>query len=257
MTVTSTTSKALDKVIARGRIILKKDSWSLKEVADVVADPLPDLSESDDVVPFPAPPTAVVLTDEVKAALGALPIIFGVVNMDERRALSPEEILMAKTEQDVVREVLAVLGGRDEAIKEMIRHTFDVNAEESGVAVPKVVRASNGKIIVPATPRDAKGHYILASKDKPECLPITGTNQQYSSEFRAGTLTISGPDLDALYKDGKVSREDYLSMTVERRVFDETRAKKAITDKPERMGILRLISRRGAASTALNIRKVK
>jgi hypothetical protein len=256
MTTTST-STALDRVMAAGRIVLKKGSWTLKEVAEAVVDPLPDLTGYTETIPFPPAPKPVVLTDEVKASLGALPGVFGQINMTERRALTNEEILAVKSEQDIVREVLAALNGRDEAIKEMVRHTMDVRAEEAGVAVPKAVKAGNGTVIVAATPRDKEGHYILSAKSKPERLPIPQTNMEYSREFRAGSLTIAGSDLDTLHKDGKVSREDYLAFTVEKRVFDEDKAKKAITDKPERMSILRLISSRSGAGTSLFVRKAQ
>jgi hypothetical protein len=255
--MTTTASTALAQVIAKGRLVLKKDSWTLKEVAEAVVDPLDIEALGAETAPFPPVPKEVVLTDLDKNALGALPGLFGKVNMTERRALTDDEISAVKIEQDVVRQVLAVIAERDEVIKEMVRHTMDVRAEEAGIAVPKPVKAGNGAVIVPATQRDRAGHYILASKGNPERLSIPKTNKEFSREFKAGTLSISGADLDAMFKDGKVSREDYLSMTVERRVFDEDKTRKAITDKPERMALIRAISHRSGASTALFVRKAK
>ena len=58
-------------------------------------------------------------------------------------------------------------------------------------------------------------------------------------------------------KAGEISREDYLALTVENRVFDEAKASKAILAKPERLSILKRITKKTGANTSLTVRKAK
>jgi hypothetical protein len=253
--MTSTTSTALVALIEKGKIALRQGK-SLKDVAIEIADPAPEHVVTAVAVPFPPVPAPLTITPEDKRALLDLPKVFGKVVVGERRTLAEDEITALRAEQEVLRQIENLMKGRDDAIKEYVRNHMDVDAEERGQAVPKdVVRG--GKVIVEATPRDGSGHYILASKGNPVRVPIPGTNTEYSSEYRAGTVGINGSALDALLESGEITREDYLAMTVERRVFDEDKAKKALLAKPERLSILRKITTRSAAGTSLFVRKAK
>jgi hypothetical protein len=256
--MTTTVGKAVSQVIAKGRLVLKKDSWSLTDLADAVVDPLPDPSESLEAIPVPPLPKPVELTTKVKEALTLLPTVFeNSPEMTERRAWNDDELSRSYALDEVITALETVLAAKKEANREGIRHTMDVRAEEAGIAVPKAVRAANGKIIVPATPRDKTGHYVLAAPQKPERLPIPDTSQEWSREFKKGTLSVSGAELDRLHKADEVSREDYLAMTVSKRVFDEAKAKAACAADEQRWLILKAISSRTAPSTSLTHREVK
>jgi hypothetical protein len=119
---------------------------------------------------------------------------------------------------------------------------MDVTAEETGRTDAN-------------TPRDLKGHYVVAAKGEPERLPIPGTNQAWSREFRSGSASVDGSRLLDMYEAGDISREDYLSFTREMRVFDEEKALKAINDDPKRLEILARLAVPGRPSTAMFVRK--
>lgn len=249
------TSTAVVALIERGKIALREGK-SLRDVAASVMDPEPEHVAVAEPVPFPDLPKPLTITPEDKRALLDLPKVFGQVNLMERRTLTDEEIVAVRTEQAVLRQIEALMKGRDEALKEYVRTHMDVEAEAQGIAVPKdVVRG--GHVVVESTPRDQAGHYILASKGKPFRVDIPGTNQQYSSEYRAGTVSIDPHVLDDMLENGEISREDYLSVTVERRVFDEAKAQKAMLARPERISLLRKIAKRGQDGTSLFVRKAK
>lgn len=249
----STSKDMLPAVVQRG-IIAAKTGSSLKEVAAL-------LVENDAVevyAPAEFPPVAprTVITAEHEAALEALPGVFGQVQPETRRALTDDERLALYREFETLKKVTGLLDGRLDAIKTSIRHDFDVQAEEAGVAVPKAV-VRGGHVVVEASPRDVAGHYVLGSKGKPERLPIPGTNVEWSREMRSGTLNIDGSLLEALAESGEVSREDYLAMTREVRVFDEKKAMEAIVKNPERLNLLRRITRRTGIGSALTTRNAR
>lgn len=250
----TTTGTALERVLAAGRLVLKRDKFTLQDIAEAVVDPLPDLRGYVETIPFPALPKKVKFTDEIREALALLPSIFGKVTLDSRRAYTDQELSTVYGEDHVISTLEKALKARKDAIREGVRHDMDVRAEEAGVAVPKAVVDANGTVIVEATPRDKDGHYILASPGKPERLDIPDTNKAYSREFKNGSLTISGSALEQAERDGTVDREDYLAMTKTVRVWDEAKALAAITAVPERMAILRLISSRSGAGTSLFVR---
>lgn len=218
--------------IQRGRIALR-DGDSFKGLQEALADPyLPDVARTE-MIPFPAVPAPVELTAEVKAALNDLPEVFGRVNPEVRRTLNDAEKHDVFVEREAISTLLKVLALRDEALKTIIRHHMDVDAEERGVAVPKaVVDPETGEVIVEATERTADGHYILCAKGAPERTPIPGTNKDWSREYRNGSIGINTDVLERLVEEGEIDRETYLAMTREVRVFDEDKARASATGKP-------------------------
>lgn len=239
------TGTDLTPALEQGRIALREGA-SLADVAKQVY----LATHEGAVVPVaatvavPKAPESIDLTKEQQEALKRLPDVFNSVKPATRTALSDAQVAAVRDEQETLRLLLAALVKRDEDIKEIVRNHMDVTAEKDGRADEK-------------TPRDAAGHYILASKGNPERVKIPGTPDDYSREFHGGTITISGGDLDDLHAKGEVTRADYLALTVEKRVFDEHKATKAIKDDPSRMDILRRITKRGADGTALFVRKTR
>lgn len=195
--------------------------------------------------PFPPIPEAVALDDDQKAALRALSIAFNAVRPTTRRKLKTQEVTDLFHERVILRSVLEPLKNRDEQIKEYVRTHLDLVAEEMGAADPV------------ETPRDEAGHYIVASPGKPERLNVPGTAKAFSREYRSGNVTISGGDLLDLYESGEITREVYLSFTVERRVFDEAKATAAIVKDPTLLDVLRKITHRAGDGTSLFERKAK
>lgn len=208
------------------------------------------------VKPVPAPlrdpetPKALVITDEVRAALKKLPSVFAATEVTERRELDGKEISLLFDEQEVLEAVADLLIERRETIKTNIRNHID----EVSLAQGRV--ADEGR-------RDSKGHYIVASKGNPVRVPVPGHNKEYSLEFRSGrsgTASISSERLLQMYEEGELTREQYLGLTRETRVFDEQKATKAVLDDPSLMEVVkRAVTYVGqtADSQGLYVRKAK
>lgn len=256
----TTTSTEIVPAFIAGRIALRDHTKTLTEVAKDLMEPLPDHEPGAEMVPFPAVPQTPILTDEDKEALALLPQVFGKVLVDERRTLEPQEIADLYKERETVKKVVEVLAGRADVINENIRAHVDVDMEARGIAVPKDFVRS-GTVLTEATPRDAAGHYIFAKKGEPTRVNIPGTNKAFSLEYRAGKdggVQIEANLLLDLYEAGKITREQYLAVTSERRVFDEEKATKAIVKDPSLLAVIQLVTRPVAPTkpgTSLFVRK--
>jgi hypothetical protein len=234
----------IEPYIERGRIVLKEHG-SLKDLTTALVEPYhADVARTTEV-PFPSVPKPVELTEEVKDALVRLKDVFASVQPDTRRTLTDEEKTAVFEERQVLGVIADMISQRDESLKTIIRTHMDVDAEERGVAVPKAV-VRGGHVVVEATDRTSEGHYILCSKGNPERCPVPGTNKEWSREYRNGTISVdASPEaLLDLLDEGAITREEYLAMTREVRVFDEAKALSNAANKPEvRDGILRAIKR--------------
>jgi len=234
-----TETTELSPLIKQGQIALREGA----SLAAVAAAMLVEMPEVEALAPAaPTVPAPVELTPEVKQALEQMSEVFAAVQPTERRRLSDTEVAALYIERDVVKKVGEVLAGREENIKEYVRNHLDVVAEETGRTDAN-------------TPRDGKGHYVVAEKGKPERLPIAGTNQAFSREFRSGKASVDGSRLLDMYEAGEISREDYLAFTREMRVFDEDKALKAINDDPKRLEILARLAVPANPTTSLFVRK--
>jgi hypothetical protein len=236
-----TETAELSPLIKQGQIALREGA----SLAAVAAAMLVEMPEVEALAPAaPTVPAPVELTPEVKQALEQMAEVFAAVQPTERRTLTDTEVAALYLEREVVKQVSEVLAGREENIKEYVRNHMDVVAEETGR-----VDAN--------TPRDNKGHYVVATKGNPERLDVAGTNQVFSREFRSGKASVDGSRLLDMYEAGEISREDYLAFTREVRAFDEDKAMKAINDDPKRLEILARLAVPAQPSTALFVRKAK
>jgi len=227
-----------DESLKRAKIAVL-ESKSVKEVAEILISEVEALPPTPKVPAVPAPMS---LTPEFISALKKLPTVFGVVMPTERRTLAENEIASLYEERETLRQVLDLLKNRDAAISETIRHHIDVEAENEGMANEENI--------------DAKGHYILCAPQQPYRVPIEGTDREWSSEYREGTVSVDTSLLEEMAESGEISREDYLSMTKEVRVFDEDKTMKSILAKPERLSIIRSITKKSGSGTSLTVRKV-
>lgn len=229
-----------DETLSLAKVAVRENK-TIKEVSQILATDI----ETPQVTDFPAVPEALSITPEFVEALKRLPEVFGAVMPAERRALNDAEVELLFAERETLRAVLDLLNSRDADIKSTVRHHIDVEAEQNGLATPDT------------TPRDNAGHYLLAAPQQPVRVDIPNTNQAWSSEYREGAVSIDEALLKEMADNGEIDREDYLAFTREVRVFDETKALKALADKPERLQILKAITKRSRATTALFVRKSK
>lgn len=242
-----------EDLLRKAQISLQGGS-SLAKVAEILA---VDVEPAPAPVEFPALPTPLVLTEKFTDALKALPGEFGAIQPTERRALSEAEIAALYIERENLKVVLETLKKREDGIKEAIRNHVDVDAEERGVAVAKPVYGPEGEVLVEATPRDLNGHYILCAPSNPTRVPVEGANEEWSIEYTSGKTSINAAELEVMYANGEISREDYLALTVERRVFDEKKASEAILKQPSRLQIIKRLTKKTGANTSLTVRKAK
>jgi hypothetical protein len=243
----------LELAVKRGKDVLKKTD-SLNKVAEAMA--AVDTPLSDESVEFPALPEPRELSSAVRQAMSMLPDCYGAVNPTDRRTLSEDELTDLYREHEYLREAGAAIASRAKDIREIVLTHMDVRAEVENRAVPRSV-VRGGKTIVPATPRDKDGHYLLATPQNPEQVKVPGTGKAYSAEYRNGKVTVNADDmLLALHEADKISRSEYLAFTREVRVLDERGATDFINDSPERgLEILRDITSHVAPGMNLNVRK--
>jgi hypothetical protein len=238
--------------VAPGEILLVAGpSFSLSDVAEKISAPLPD-PPLDEALPFPALPKKVELTERQRTSLGLVARLFGSFSLDRRRSLLPEELEDLAVEADTLADLEGVLKDRREEIKEIIRVHMDVDAEERGVAVPRPKLGPAGGKVVEATPRDRKGHYLLAGPGTAWEVHVGGFRQGWQQRFTSGSVALSEAALDELYEAGIIDRPEYLACTSQRRSLDEAKLHVFIRKNPVRgLGILRRITRRGPANSAL------
>lgn len=240
-------TKELELAYQRGKVVLEKKG-SVTQVAEALVTEEPELPSTGR--PFPDLPKSAALTDAMREELTDVAEFYGRVNLRERRELTDQELLNLYLEDDLLDGVSKRLAERVKALREMIRVHMDVRAEEQGRAVARP------HVGVEATPRDPKGHYLLATPQNAETVAIPDTEKVYSAEFKRGAVTIDADELLRLYDTGEITRDEYLAFTRATRVLDENKAGEFISSNPERgLEILKKISRAASPSYSLYIRK--
>lgn len=174
-------------------------------------------------IPFPKLPNKIELTPEAKAAMRDLAAYFSSVDLDQRRTLSVEELSLLGKEEAMILAIVTPLAKRAKAIREIVHVHMDVDAEEQGVAVPKAVLGPNGETIVPATPRDQHGHYLLAKPQDAHVVGVPNSNQEWQQQFGQGAPVVNYSELEAMVDSGEIDNADYLAMTRQVRVIDESK----------------------------------
>lgn len=225
---------------------------TLKDVAETL---LGEIPQEDAATDFPGLPTPLNASEEIRTALAVLSKTFNTTVVTDRRTMKPEEIGSIGVEYEAIKAVGKLLSEREEQIKEIVRTHQDVAAEEAGLAVPKDVRRG-GKLVTPATPRDAKGHYLLAAKGEPTDTAIPGTTLKFSNQFSSGKTSENLAAITQMYEAGDLSKEDYYAMTEVRRVPTAEKIR-AFVLKTGRVELLGKIVKKGRDSQALYLRSLK
>lgn len=250
------TSTELSPILKRGQLVLK-EGGSLKEAAQAMVTEAPLITYPESL-PFPAPAKTITITQDMLSALERLSETFGQVCPDTRRELTREELALLCSERRDISAVLEPMTKRKDAIGTIVRHHIDCKAEAEGQAVPRaVVDPETGETIVAATPRDVKGHYILASKGKP-CQVPGDDGYVFSEQYSSGKTSFDDATdkLLAMYEAGDITREEYLACTREVRAYDEGKVNAFIQRNPERgLEILQSIATHSPAGTAIYVRK--
>jgi hypothetical protein len=254
-TTADTPSTEVEPVLAGALALLREHpDTTLEALAEQVAAAVPAVP-APEARPFPDLPRHVEMTEAALAALKLVPRIFNSVELASRRPLSQAEIDLLTREKEVLAAIGTVLAARDKAIGETMRVHMDADAEATGLAIPADKTGPDGTVIVAATPRDQNGHYLLAGPQAPH--QVQSGAVAWSQEYSASAPAPSDGILQEAYQAGEISREDYLDVTREVRVFDTIKARDLIRRAPGRgLAVLRRITAGGKPKSSLYLRKV-
>lgn len=226
-----------------------------KALKDLTLELLGEIPQEDETTDFPALPKPLSANEEIRTALAILSKTFNTVQVTDRRTMKAEEVGSIGVEYEAIKAVGKLLGEREEQIKEIVRTHQDVAAEEQGLAVPKDVYRG-GKLVTPATPRDAKGHYLLAAKGEPTDTEIPGTTLKFSNQFASGKTTEDLSAITRAFEEGEITEAEYKAMTEIRRVPTAEKVR-AFVLKTGRTELLAKIVKKGRDSQSLYLRALK
>ncbi|THA72437.1 hypothetical protein E6R60_26245 [Streptomyces sp. A0642] len=234
----------VDKAIVRLQGDLNGSLSSL--LAELATIPVPETQPSSKM----PVPVAERLGETLMRAVSQLPKVFGSVKPPaSRRKLFKSELAKLEAEKMMIDQSIKALGARKDEIHAMLSVHFDVVAEEA-------------KIVDENAPKDAKGHYLIASPGNPEKAPIDGSSQEFTRERTGDKVIFNAARLEVLYRDGEISRADYLACTRPNtgRVFDEEKLSAMLLTKTKRARGKRLIDLIGdfkRGTNSINLRAVK
>lgn len=184
-------------------------------------------------------PLPTVISDDEKEALKRILDSYGSVVPTERRELHPVEVDSLLSERETLKTIKKMVERREEAIRTTVFNHLDVEAEKKGLAE--------------GADRDDKGFYLLEG-----VAQGNNPNQVFKREIREGSPSLAGVDLEALAEDPsfpEFTRQDYLSMTTQTRVFDENKAMLALKKNPDLIRAIAKAAKPGKRTSSMNVRK--
>lgn len=238
MTENETTGTAIEQ-IAPGALALAQSGGPLNiaELADRLLAP-PPLAPLDS--PFPKPPAPKSVTDKLRTALRSVAAAFGGVQPTERRKLEAAELKTLTDEAAIITAITKPLGARLKDIQDIVRMHSDFLAEEQHLDNERLSGGVGG------------GHWLAATPGAPFEIPVEGYEDAWHQRYVKGGVDTSIRALEDLEKAGDLTRKEYLAMTAEVRVLDETKMASFIHKNPLRgLEILRKISTKSPASASL------
>lgn len=238
--------------VSRSQKIALKDA-PLTEVTEALLGYIPQEPGTGDFPKIPAPLEANADTRKAFSTLGRL---FNKVIVTSRRRMNEAELAELGAELADIQRVSKLLTAREEQIKEYARTHQDVVAEENGLAFPAdVVR--NGLKVVSATPRDTKGHYLLAAPQNPEVTEIPGSNGlKFSNQYSSGRSIEDLAYVTRAYEAGEIDEKTYLACTKVVRVPDAAKIR-AHALKTGDTSLLAKVVKKGRASASMYLRGLK
>ena len=194
-----------------------------------------------------APPkTTVVVTPDLTEAIALLPQILCSVAPATRRSLNSAERARLAMEKRTIDKVKATLEKRLKEIAEIAHMDADTTAEQAGV-------------VNEHTPRDEKGHYVIARSKTPETRPGDDTDD-WSREYRPGKRTPAHERAKQHLADGVITREDYMAVTAQERRVVLAKIDALVADeatKARGMRLKALLVDETPATTSIHLRPKK
>lgn len=163
--------------------------------------------------------TAVELvTDSLMGAITELPEVFGKVKPPKtRRLLNSTELFSLRAEKIQIDIAEKALKARKTEIHEMISVHLDVVAERQRGIDPET------------TPKNEKGHYLLASAGNPEVVPVKDGDKHFERRKAKDKVEWSMEKLLDLLETGQITRSEFLAMTSQTRVIDKAKIARLLT----------------------------
>lgn len=187
-------------------------------------------------------PTASPLTEEQKAALQKVAEVFNSVTPSEPRLLTDQERAALYEERKTLDTVEKTLKGRKDDIRDIVLHHHDLVCQQEEREWGDEDLASNGHIA-------AKRRYS-----------VPGASEEFSVEVRSGTAYLDPVVLEALAESDEYpdfTREHYLAMTEQTRIFNENRAMEVIKKHPEFIAVIDAATKRSRQGVSLYVRRAK
>lgn len=188
-----------------------------------------------------APPPVKPLTEAQRAALAALPAVYGIVSPTTSRALNDDEVAKLVTERQVIDVVAALVKERkDVGVREIVAHHLDHVAVRDGLVTPEAVyedRDGERVLVKEATGHDKRGHYLHPTE---YVDPASG--KRWARTVSSGKLGVDSAALLAAHEAGHFDRAEYLALTSVppvTRVFDEAKASAAVVKDPSLLARIR------------------
>jgi hypothetical protein len=160
------------------------------------------------------------VSGELMLAIEEIPNVFGKVKPPaSRRVLNNAELAKLRAEKVQIDLAMKALKLRKDEIHSMVSVHFDVVAEEQKGIDPK------------KTPKNEKGHYLLASPGNPERADIKDGGKYFTREKAKDKVEWSMDALLSLLENGEITRAEFLAVTSTERVIDLDKIKRLLTLK--------------------------
>lgn len=239
MTTTQAEQSTTDLDVTTRAVVDRINSGALS-----MADLLKALSPKPTALPAPEHmPVSAVIPDEDRKAIERVLEVFGKVVPTERRVLQPAEVDALIEEKQVLDRLKKMSERRlSEGIRPAIFNHLDVEVEEGS---PEEAAA---------TDRDKDGHYLREG----EAVGTGSTGVKYTREIRTSSPTLDIEALKALSEDPDYpdfTHADYLSMTEQVRVVEESKVLLALKKNPNLIHAIAKATRPGSKSASLYLRK--
>lgn len=257
MAATTVASAGNDDLLAQVRDKITDGSLALSDLLDLVQ------------VPTEAPslPAKVASAKEItkaqRDAMARVPKVYGSVVPTEPRALEPGEVRDLIDERGTLDEVKKMTETRIADITLTVHNHLDAVyedfiTEQRLERTRKVAAAGGDEQSVPPVQmadRDPKGHYVTAGTAE-----VEDRDKVFSREVRHGAPSLNVAALKALdtgEPDALLTHEEFLSMTTQTRVFDESKVMLALRKNPALIKAIAAATTPGGDSTAVYLRNKK
>jgi hypothetical protein len=232
------TTTELDRTLEAAKLALAQTKRTVADIVRAVHS-----AEELQTTVYPVTlPQEIVLTKEEIVALSVLPLhISATVLPDERVELDEVQLTEITNLVGMAKKVKAIAERVVDNAKPAMFNHMDVTAEDDG-------RADEN------TPRSKDGYYLFADTTS---AAVKGLDYKITREMTKGRVTLTVADLEALETKGIITHPEFLKLTKQVRVIDESSFLEVLAKKPELAVKVGKELKVGAPTLSLHIRDNK